>query len=291
MELLNYRKVITIDGDQNEILNFLQNIITNDIYKINDGPLYALILSPQGKILYDLFISKNNGTGLYLDSPAQYTSEIIDLLNLYKMRRKIQITLDNQLAIAITSFRELSPDVPIVQKYLDPRSPYLGTRLIIKSSEDKDNQYDVNHDNLNEYHLHRLQHSIAELCVDFNTNTYFPFYLRFDEHNKAIDYQKGCYVGQEIVTRTKHRGVVRKKCYAMKITDCSIAANATPNTSARKLHNAEGKIVGELMSYYNDLRAAMILVNLNYTDMLFDKNCELTLEDNRDTIRLNGLVE
>ena len=198
---LSHRSVIRIDGPDSD--QYLQGLISNDIEKCGcDFFTYATLLSPQGKLLYDFFILKNTaGNGYIIDIPSSYSEELIKKLNIYKLRSKVDISTCDDLRV-ITSNEKVFEDF-----YPDPRVKDFCFRALVDCSKEYNS---AEHD----YHNSRINLKVPELSLDFDSNQFYPLELSMDKLN-AIDYQKGCYVGQEVTARTTYRGVVRKSIYKL----------------------------------------------------------------------------
>ena len=221
--ILEDRGILFINGaDANE---FLQNMISNDISKVNeDNSCFASLLSPQGKFLFAFIIVKHK-SGYFIDCEKSQTEALFKQLSIYKLRSKVEImNLSNEFVIAIferEKFLNLegAKDVPgNTIKYredsilLDPRNKNLGARLIInleklylslKKLELKDSPAD-------EYY--NLSHNLGIPQKDMNDlqNKLFGIECNFEELN-GIDFKKGCYVGQENTARIKLKNKLSKR--------------------------------------------------------------------------------
>ncbi len=194
---LNNRSVIKIIG--RDASAFLQGLVSNDVNKCaNDSFLYAMLLSPQGRFLYDFFIIKID-EGFLVDCPKKYLTEIISKLNLYKLRQEIEI-------VDLSSTHKVfASDKPLKGFFIDPRSAEMGYRAISFEGCAVDTE-------IMEYDKFRIKKLIPDAEKDFFYNKSFP--LEYGANNlNAVDYKKGCYVGQEVTARTNYRGVVRKRLY------------------------------------------------------------------------------
>ena len=219
-----------------DVNEFLQNIISNDINKVtNDNSCYTSMFTPQGKYLFDFIIVKHK-KGYFFDCEKKQMDDLYKQLNLYKLRSKVEIiNLSNEFVIAVISkekFLSLSNgkdkightiqyrEDPIV---LDPRNKNLGARLIInleklylsikelglKSAENK------------EYYVQSHKLGIPQMDNDKLQNKIFGIECNFDELN-AIDFKKGCYVGQENTARIKLRNKLLKRLLPVQIIDGKI---------------------------------------------------------------------
>ena len=193
---LSNRKLLSIKGDDAKA--FLQGLITNDINKLNSKTaIYALMLTPQGKLLYDFFLYEIEDK-IFLDCNGSKTEEITKKLKMYKLRSKVEIEdISSEHEIAI-----IEPGNRAKNIFADPRSPNLPERAIIKKStatiDDVKNA---------DYQKCRI---ILNIASDTDMEDGFPLDYEMDKHN-AIDFNKGCYVGQEITARMHHRGTIKKR--------------------------------------------------------------------------------
>ena len=223
--ILEDRGILYINGANAK--EFLQNLISNDINKVDESnSCFSSLLSPQGKFLFEFLIIKHK-SGFFLDCEKEQIDELFRQLNIYKLRSKVEIlNLSNEFVVAAFSnekFRtfENSKDIeghtikyredPIL---LDPRNKNLGARLIInleklylslkklelKTSEQK------------EYYDHSFKLGILQQGTKKLQNKVFSLEANFEELN-AVDFKKGCYVGQENTARMKLKNKLRKKLF------------------------------------------------------------------------------
>ena len=229
--ILKERGLLYVQGE--DVNEFLQNIISNDINKVtNDNSCYTSMFTPQGKYLFDFIIVKHK-KGYFFDCEKKQMDDLYKQLNLYKLRSKVEIiNLSNEFVIAVISkekFLSLSNgkdklghtiqyrEDPIV---LDPRNKNLGARLIINleklylsikelgliSAENK------------EYYVQSHKLGIPQIDNSKLQNKIFGIECNFDELN-AIDFKKGCYVGQENTARIKLRNKLLKRLLPVQIID------------------------------------------------------------------------
>ena len=229
--ILKERGLLYVQGE--DVNEFLQNIISNDINKVtNDNSCYTSMFTPQGKYLFDFIIVKHK-KGYFFDCEKKQMDDLYKQLNLYKLRSKVEIiNLSNEFVIAVISkekFLSLSNgkdkightiqyrEDPIV---LDPRNKNLGARLIINleklylsikelgliSAENK------------EYYVQSHKLGIPQIDNNKLQNKIFGIECNFDELN-AIDFKKGCYVGQENTARIKLRNKLLKRLLPVQIID------------------------------------------------------------------------
>jgi len=204
--LLQRRGVIRVAGV--DARKYLQGLITNDIAKAQDGrAIHAGLLNPQGKVLFDFFVVAANGRYL-LDVVKDKSDELMKRLSFYRLRAEVDIVDEPSLAISAAWGGEPHPCKDAVV-YPDPRLPELGFRLILRAdtsaaelgcSPASEADYDTN----------RIRLGVPEGGLDYGFGEAFPHEALFDQLN-GVDFAKGCYVGQEVVSRMEHRGTARRR--------------------------------------------------------------------------------
>jgi tRNA-modifying protein YgfZ len=231
---LDDRAVIAVSGP--EARDFLQGLITNDVQRVsNDALVYAALLTPQGKILFDFLIGELNGM-LVIDVPAGARDALAKRLSLYRLRTKVDITPRDDLAVAWSA-----GEAP-ARFARDPRHPALGFRAIVPRADAPSAS------GATAFQALRLKLGVPE-GQDFGQDRMFALDSDLDElHGIAFD--KGCYVGQELTARMKHRGTARKRLLP-------VAAKATlpgPDIPVA----AGGREVGTLQSVYDTQGFALL---------------------------------
>ena len=232
--ILEDRALLYVSGEDSQ--NFLQNLITNDVNQVNDNTsCFASLLTPQGKFLYEFFIIKHK-LGYFLDCEKAQAENLLKQLNIYKIRSKIDIlNLSNEFVVASfdkDKFLTLSdakdrPGYTIKFRedsvFLDPRNSDLGARLIInleklylslKKLELKD-------DNIENYYKKSFNLGLIPKNLNDLQNKLFGIECNLEELN-AIDFKKGCYVGQENTARIKLKDKLSKRIFPLKIIDGNI---------------------------------------------------------------------
>jgi hypothetical protein len=235
MEHLRDRAIIFVSGP--EARDFLQGLITNDVEAVAPGEaIYAALLTPQGKILFDFLIADDGAGSLLLDCAAASRDAIIKRLSMYRLRAKLEITPRDDLAVFVSGDGSALPGLA----FDDPRLAALGMRSIGPKSDA------VSESN---YLAKRLSLGVPE-AADFGSDKIFALDAGLDElHGIAFD--KGCYVGQELTARMKHRGTARKRLLVVESTDNSpIIANAELR--------AGDHAIGEITSTYGARGFALI---------------------------------
>ena len=223
--ILEDRGILYINGANAK--EFLQNLISNDINKVDESnSCFSSLLSPQGKFLFEFLIIKHK-SGFFLDCEKEQIDELFRQLNIYKLRSKVEIlNLSNEFVVAAFSnekFRtfENSKDIeghtikyredPIL---LDPRNKNLGARLIINLEKLylSLKKLELKTSKQKEYYDHSFKLGILQQGTKKLQNKVFSLEANFEELN-AIDFKKGCYVGQENTARMKLKNKLRKKLF------------------------------------------------------------------------------
>lgn len=206
------RGAIRISGD--EAPHFLHNLVTSSVEGLDEGrAAYAALLSPQGKILSDFLVLKT-GDGFLLDVPADRIEGLTKRLTLYKLRAKVTITVENLAVAAI--WGGVAPDLPNL--FVDPRLRALGARVFLPKDEAEAMLRAAGLDLKTEadFHAHRIALGIPEGGRDFMFEDAFPHEADMDQLG-GVDFKKGCYIGQEVVSRTQHRATARTRVLPVRI--------------------------------------------------------------------------
>jgi tRNA-modifying protein YgfZ len=228
---LDDRAVIAVSGP--EARDFLQGLVTNDVARVAPGnPRYAAILTPQGKILFDFLIGEGDGV-LLLDCMAAARDALTKRLSLYRLRAKVEIAARDDLAV-VWSENE-SPGL-----MRDPRHHKLGFRAIVPKAEGPSGA--------GAFQTLRLGLGVPE-GRDFGQDKMFALDSDLDELN-GVAFDKGCYVGQELTARMKHRGTARKRLLPV-VGNATLPQPETPIT-------ADGREVGTLQSVYDTRGFALL---------------------------------
>jgi tRNA-modifying protein YgfZ len=198
--LLTDRGVIALCGA--EARDFLQGLITNEMAECMAGnALYAALLTPQGKILFEFFVVAD-GERLLLECAAVRSEELTKRLGFYRLRAKVDITPQPDMAVAAL-WEENVPETSGIT-FSDPRLAALGLRMIAPRSAFKD----VNA-TLADYHAHRISLGVPD-SADLAPDTVFALDAGLEELN-GVSFKKGCYIGQEVTARMKHRSTARRR--------------------------------------------------------------------------------
>ena len=245
--------------------SFIQNLITNDIEKCNDGSIiYSCLLTPQGKFLADFFIFNINENYIF-ETNDKFYSNLLGRLKIYKLRSDIEIREINHLNSYSLFNIDYEGDYNV---YLnDPRNINLGKKLITdkKILIEKERLKEINE---TEYHEILINNITPYSPFDILENKSLLLENNFDNLN-AIDWDKGCYVGQEITARMKYRGLLKKKLYALKIKSGDVLEGDELIVDNKKI----GTIVSKANS---NIFAAL---NINFVNEIKNKNQNLVIND------------
>ncbi|HEY8950892.1 MAG TPA: hypothetical protein VIM56_18555 [Rhizomicrobium sp.] len=214
---------------------FLQGLVTNDVDALAPStPIYSALLTPQGKILFDFLVADDGSGTLLIDCWAPARDALVKRLSLYRLRAKVEIKPRDDLAVFAAWKGKPLPGIV----FDDPRLPDLGKRSIAPAE-----------DGTGDYLAHRLSLGVPE-GRDFGSDKIFALDAGLDElHGVAFD--KGCYVGQELTARMKHRGTARKR---MLLVESANKSSLTAGTDLR----ANGHSIGEVVSVYDSRGFALV---------------------------------
>lgn len=211
--VLEDRGVVSVAGADAEKL--LAGLITNEMALLADAPaLYAALLTPQGKILFDFIVVKAEG-GFLLDTMRDHAGALAKRVSMYKLRAAVEIRdVSESLVVAAAWGGAPVSTVKIPGAYVveDPRLPALGQRIIV-DARSADAALAATGGALvpaDAYHAHRIALGVPEGGRDFVFSDTFPHEALLDQLH-GVSFTKGCFVGQEVVSRMQHRGTARKR--------------------------------------------------------------------------------
>ena len=205
------RKLFDITGTDRT--DFLQGLITNDMAKLKHGLLYTALLTPQGKFLTDFFLLERGDT-ITLDAPTSTADDLARRLTMYRLRADVQI---KPSTLTVKRGTGTAPEMALS----DPRHTDLGWRLYGTETGDDGSDFDAI----------RVAHCIPETGVELIPNETYILEAGFERLN-GVDFRKGCYVGQEIIARMKHKTTLKKGFVTVNIK--GTAPIGTPITSNDK---------------------------------------------------------
>lgn len=211
--LLPDRGVVKVVGD--DARRFLNGLVTGDMAKVAAGaPRFAALLTPQGKIIVDFIIAEapaEDGGGFFLDCPRALAPTLVEKLNFYKLRAKV-ICEDLSEVLGVMAVWGGVVDSEYGLSYPDPRLPALGSRIMLPPHLAAEAAADIgaNLTDADTYEAHRIALGVPRGGTDFAYGDTFPHEADMDQLN-GVDFDKGCYVGQEVVSRVEHRASARSR--------------------------------------------------------------------------------
>lgn len=201
---MSARAGIRIRGKDKE--SFLQNLVTNDVTRLQSGLVWTALLSPQGKYLADFFLVPQ-GEAILIDVAEPLAADLLKRFSLYRLRADVDL---QPITIKVARGEGDAPD----GAFADPRTPALGWRA-----------YDGRGGSLANEAALRVAHLVPESGIELIPNDSYPLEMNFEALN-GVDFSKGCYVGQEVTARMKHKTALRKGLACVTISDS--AAPGTP---------------------------------------------------------------
>ena len=235
--ILEDRGILYINGPDSK--NFLQNLISNDIEKVSENKsCFASLLSPQGKFLFDFIVVKHKD-GYFLDCEKKIVDQLYKKLNMYKLNSKVEIlNLSNEFVVAAFNYEKflslegVKDELGSTIKYnedhvlLDPRNKKLGGRIIanLEKLYMSLKKMKLKSSNIEEYYKLSFELGIPQSNMDQLQEKLFGIECNFEELN-AIDFKKGCYVGQENTSRIKNKDKLNKRLLPLQVKKGSINNN------------------------------------------------------------------
>jgi folate-binding protein YgfZ len=211
--LLPDRGVVKVAGD--DARKFLNGLVTSDVTQVTpERPSFGALLTPQGKIIVDFIVAEapaTAGGGFFLDCPRALAPALVQRLNLYKLRAKIIIEdLSETLGVLAIWDGAATPDYGLC--YPDPRLAALGLRamLPLHLAHEAASKLGAAHAAPAAYEAHRIALGVPRGGLDFIYGDAFPHETDMDQLG-GVDFDKGCFVGQEVVSRIEHRGTARTR--------------------------------------------------------------------------------
>ncbi len=234
---LSDRALIVVTGS--ERVSFLNGLLTNSLAPTAHGAaVYACLLTPQGKFLFDFFV-RADGERLLLEVDAARRADCLRRLSLYKLRADVSLAGEDSYSV-IAGFDTPMPDFG----FADPRHPQMGWRGWVAKD-----QASLTTEPADAYHRHRITLGVPDGGSDLVPERSILLEFNLDSLN-AIDFQKGCYIGQELTARTKYRAVLKRRAQPVRL-EGPMPLPGTPIL-------ADGKDIGELRSVVPGLALALI---------------------------------
>ena len=248
------RGVVRVAGE--EARGFLDGLVTCDMDAVGpDRAGFGALLSPQGKILFDFLVTEapaEAGGGFYLDTAAAFAPDLAKKLTFYRLRAKVQIEILEALVVVAGWDETPRPADEFGLVFEDPRLAALGWRAIV-AREDLAELGAEGEAAFEAYHAHRIALGVPEAGKDFLFQSAFPHEALMDDlHGVAFD--KGCFVGQEVVSRMQHRGTARTRILRARYPDGFAAEEGSEV-------RAGAKVLGESGSAAKGIGLVMVRVD------------------------------
>jgi len=219
---LTDRGVVKVIGP--DAASFLQGVVTSDVEKLEPRQArYAALLTPQGKILFDFLVVRLPGdAGFALDCDGARAADLVKRLGFYKLRAKVSVVDESENEGVLAFWGDEPENDPGAIVYADPRAPALGFRAILPLAKARA----IGEASSAEYDALRIKLGVPRGGLDFVYGDTFPHDANLDLLG-GVDFRKGCYVGQEVVSRMQHRGGVKKRVVRVR-TDGDAPPAGTP---------------------------------------------------------------
>jgi folate-binding protein YgfZ len=219
--LLPDRGVVKVSGD--DARGFLNGLFTVDVAKMTPGTArFGALLTPQGKIIADFIVLEampEDGGGFLIDCPRALAETLVEKLKFYKLRAKVQVD-DLSGALGVMAVWPGKADSEYGPGFTDPRLAELGTRIILPQEAATEAASDLGATlvDADVYDAYRVGLGVPRGGMDFMYGDTFPHEANMDQLG-GVDFDKGCYVGQEVVSRVEHRGSARSRIVMMAYDD------------------------------------------------------------------------
>jgi folate-binding protein YgfZ len=253
--LLPDRGVVKVVGA--DARTFLNGLLTTDMATVSpERARFAALLTPQGKIVIDCIVAEvppQDGVGFFLDCPRALAVPFVTKLNFYKLRARVLAEdLSETLGVLAAWGGQAKTDYGLT--YADPRLPDLGVRMMIPPHLAEAAAKDIGATLVDaaDYEAHRIALGVPRGGLDFMYGDAFPHETAMDQL-AGIDFDKGCYVGQEVVSRMQHRGTARTRTVRL------IVDGPSPATGSDVM--ADGKSVGRMGSARSGHALALLRID------------------------------
>ncbi|HEY6633187.1 MAG TPA: folate-binding protein YgfZ [Rhizobiaceae bacterium] len=199
---LDDRAIVSVSGPDAE--HFLQNIVTADLDALKPGEAKpSALLAPQGKILFDFLVSRNGADAFLLECRADIADDFVRRLTLYRLRAKVEISKQDESLVAVSWGLDSIPSGTDSSWLRDTRFPQEAPAWRSYGPQPEAGD-------LAAWHAFRIANGVAESGLDYALGDAFPHDVLLDQTG-GVGFRKGCYVGQEVVSRMQHRGTARRR--------------------------------------------------------------------------------
>lgn len=239
---LTDRSVIAVSGP--DAKEFLQGLITNDMDHVSAGQaIHAGLLTPQGKLLFDFFVCGPENDYL-IECASDVVDELQKRLTFYRLRAALEIS-DWRQDIEVWAVWGGQPELPSRPLiFQDPRLPELGYRMVLPRANAAATaaRTGCTEVGIDDYHAHRVALAVPESGRDYALGDTFPHEANLDQLG-GVDFQKGCFVGQEVISRMHHRGTARKRVVPVSATG-PLPPSGTPIMVGTRAIGTLGSVCG-----------------------------------------------
>lgn len=241
---LNNRAVIDLSGPN--AIQFLHDLTTGPVSRLSDGDAcITLLLNARGRILFDLIVHRR-ANDLIMDCDRDRTDDLIQILKMYRLRREVEISMADHQSVMVSVHPPDTKDLN-GNYFIDPRHEKIGCRWY---ADDPDSPTS---DPL-EYHANRLSIGVAEGAGEIRIERDAAMECNFDQLG-AIDWEKGCYMGQELTASMYHRSLLKKRLVP-------VTGNGDMHiVGPKKIYDQEGGVIGDLRHMINGQGVAMIKID------------------------------
>jgi folate-binding protein YgfZ len=261
--LLPDRGVIKVVGD--EARAFLHGLVSADVLGLKPGTArFCALLTPQGKIVADFFVAEAppaQGGGFFLDVARSLATPLVAKLNLYKLRSRLVIE-DLSEILGVLAVWDGEAKTAYGLAYADPRLPALGLRVMVAPHLAAAVAADLGAKLVDAaaYEAHRIALGVPSGGVDFRYGDAFPHEADMDQL-RGVDFAKGCYVGQEVVSRMEHRGSARTRAVPVRYEGAAPESGSTVTAGERQLGTMGSATAGHGLALLRLDRVAEALSN------------------------------
>jgi folate-binding protein YgfZ len=199
------RGVVAVEGEEAAV--FLHGVVTCTIKTLAPGEArLGALLTPQGKVLFDFLITPT-ATGFLIEIERTRVADFVKRLALYRLRAKVTITDRSADFATFLAFDGAAPTIAEAVAFADPRAAELGVHLLVPVAAA---EAVATNASASDWHRLRVEAGVPESGLDFALGEVFPHDVDMDDLS-GVDFKKGCFVGQEVVSRMKHRGTARRR--------------------------------------------------------------------------------
>jgi folate-binding protein YgfZ len=249
--LLADRGVVKVAGDGAR--NFLHGLVTADVLDLKPATArFCALLTPQGKIIADFIVTEapaKDGGGFFLDVQRALCVTLVAKLNIYKLRAKVVVE-DLSAVLGVLAAWDGSGAIKrdttkLGLSYADPRLPALGFRVMLPPhlAAQAAAELGATLVDAGQYEAHRIALGVPQGGLDFSYGDAFPHETDMDQLG-GVDFAKGCYVGQEVVSRMEHRGIARMRAVAVRYDGAAPAAGVTVMAGERQVGTMGSAVAG-----------------------------------------------